>query len=258
MNTTKFSNDEDLEKVYISVRDLETVPLNFLDYLRGLKENEFDKLLVSDNILLTENEKTIILQYKEFSSKHEKVLCDWASFNGYLIFLKYGCEKGFPLKETAINNASTNGHLDCIKYLYEIGSKWSTATTCNASGGGHLKCLKFLHKNGCPWTWNTNVIAIRLGHVECLEYACKNGCPLTAQVIPNLLRTSESLKYLKIVHKHGLILTSHMALNVAVYGDLDCFKYLYENGCPLYPFTKSKAIESKSYKIVEYLESQGI
>ena len=53
--------NENLEKVYPATRFFDSYPLNFLDYLRERKEEEFDSLLNSDVISLTEIEIKIVL-----------------------------------------------------------------------------------------------------------------------------------------------------------------------------------------------------
>jgi hypothetical protein len=150
--------------------------------------------------------------------------------NGHLECIKYAHEHGCPWNEQSCQNAARKGYLEYLKYLHESGCPWNEDVCHEAATFGHLECLKYLHENGCPWDRKTCAGAAGRGQLECLKYAHENGCPWDE--LTYIYAISGLEKYLgEYAHKNNcsLLVASENAEKSKY---LECFKYLYENGCP--------------------------
>jgi hypothetical protein len=163
-----------------------------------------------------------------------------AVINGNLDELISVHKNGYLLTELCTYIAVQYGHIDCLKYLHENDCFWNERTSSNAASNGHLECLKYAHENGCPWDKETLLIAVHEGHLDCVKYFLDivehDGkyvywdyggymCYYAAY--------NGHIDVLQHIHKRGYPWDDRTTIQASGYGQLECLKYAYENGCPL-------------------------
>ena len=135
--------------------------------------------------------------------------------------------------------AAKNGQLLCLQYLHENGCRWNAKTCEAAAENGHLNVLQYAVRNGCMFECFTFLLAARGGHLNCLQFIheyFRDRPTSTISYHQSCMMTIEGghLECLKYILSHGTNFNiNSMLWASAAYGQLECFRYLYEINCSL-------------------------
>jgi hypothetical protein len=141
----------------------------------------------------------------------------------------------------------------------ENGCEWGLWSCYAAAFSGKLNTLIYLHENGCPWDYGVYNYAAKGGNFECLKYAHENGCYQTTICI-DVDPTPEDLEY--DVNK-GYGWNCYTSILAAKSGNLDCLRYLHENGCKIKDYMSyggnvcNGAAEGGNLECLKYLVNNG-
>ena len=135
--------------------------------------------------------------------------------------------------------AARNGHHLCLQYLHENGCTWNAKTCEEAAANGHLKVLEYAVRNGCVFQCHTFLLAAIGGHLQCLQFIheyFKNRPTSTISYHQSCVFAIENghiecLKYILSLGTNFNI--NSMLWAAAAYGQLECFRYLYDINCSL-------------------------
>lgn len=138
-----------------------------------------------------------------------------------------------------------------------------TGKACHlAAASGDLEKLMELHANEYPWDVRTVLVAARSQSLTCLQYALENGCPCdTACWAAVKIR---DLTLLKVLREHFVPWDEEVTDMAVSNADLDCLRYLFENGCPYNPdivlqMSKCLTTDKGVQPCLQYLiEEQGM
>jgi hypothetical protein len=100
-----------------------------------------------------------------------------------------------------------------------------------ASEFGDIDSLKYLFSINCPYNICASRVASRNGHLECLKFIATHF---------QHDRFDEDCMYL-----------------ASQKNQIDCMKYLHENGCPWHEETYRVAIENNSTECAQYCKENG-
>lgn len=189
--------------------------------------------------------------------------CPWdvvttnnAASKCHLDCLKYAKEHGCPCDVQTCRVAAREGALACLQYLHESGVEWDSLVCEYAAKSGHLRCLIYAHEHRCPWTNTTCEAAARYGHLECLQYAFQQGCPLGTAACETVVHNNvHCLRYIFVVSPHSIGHAS--AREAARHGQLECLKFLHENGCAWQSDTTLMAARYGHLQCLKYAHENG-
>ena len=131
-------------------------------------------------------------------------------------------------KYSTCDDAAKVGDLEELIKLHQAGYTWSKNTTHIASEYGHIECLRYLRENGCEWDMLAFAIASINGHLECIKYCFENG--LINLCLPVDAAKRGRLDIIKYAHSKRYFLGGIAISYTALYGYLECLKYMFENG----------------------------
>jgi hypothetical protein len=151
-------------------------------------------------------------------------------------------------------NAAKRGRLDVLEFGYRNYCEWSIQVSEKSVIGG-IDCLKFIYKNKYPWNKFTSIAAIKHNKLDCLESAYNNGCSMDETC--DYAAMYGRLECLKFLHKHGCKWNDQTSKIAVMNGNLDCLKYLCENGCPLTEYACFFAAKIDRLDILKYVHKNG-
>jgi hypothetical protein len=157
--------------------------------------------------------------------------------------------------------AASCGQLECLKQLYKVIKCWGhdrfvvcLAATA-AAKNGHLDCLKFAFENECPWDHMVAVYSIENDHFDCFEYYIQNQFYFNELILYAGIK--KDIKYFKWLNERGFRSDVNITTYVAAEnGKLDCLQYCLENGYVPNEKTACRAA-LKSFECFKYLYEQG-
>jgi len=221
--------------------------------LPNFKEFEFLVLNINDDEILTKCVRYNYIQLMKYLHSHNFKLdvntTNEAIKYGNIDCLKYLLEKDCIFDVSSSNIAIKNGQFECLKFLNQNGFKLSCSSVQYATENGNLDILKYCLENNCTLIKNndhyaTAKVALRFGNLDILKYVHQNGCDLyeSARCITDYLnianKTDEELHIfqcnllaiVKYLHQNGIEIDAILSMyEIITYGNIDLFKYCYEN-----------------------------
>jgi len=179
--------------------------------------------------------------------------------------LNYLCEfQGLVMDFSHSMIAATHGRLVTLSWMYAkgAGTVWNELTCNGAAKNGHLHCLEFAFTRGCPFS-NTGLnAAARNGHYVCVEFmlmqnARKSHWRRSDCTACDYAAEGGHIRVLALLREFQIPFTRDTADACAKGGNLDCFEYLIEQGCPHdYEWCFQEAACSGHANIVVYIASK--
>jgi hypothetical protein len=119
--------------------------------------------------------------------------------------LAWALSNGLKVDATICSNAAFHGALDVLAFARENGIPWDLDTCDGAAQGAKLDVLQWVIERGCPLETSACEVAAEVGHLDVLKFlrARDPPCPWGPRV----------------------------AAGAAANGNLECLKWLHENGC---------------------------
>jgi hypothetical protein len=135
---------------------------------------------------------------------------------------------------TIINNLSIlKYNIYLIKKNENIKSK--VCTEIIKLNGDNIECLEYAYKNRCIIEYWSFYHASLNGNLQYLKYAYEHASKfvknLDKYICMNVIE-SGNLDCLKYIHQNGCKWTVDVCWTASSVGNLNCLKYLHENGCP--------------------------
>lgn len=240
--------------------------------LTFLNKQEFDRFLIENNFLSYHH------YIKDFDNYLEEVvshgLTNWFEFyknnhnNEYnkISKLTYSSIAAYFNKKDCLiylneNNISKygrntmtfailGGNLDIIKLIYN--KKFNYIRNNNydilaaAAFNGSLENLKYVHKNILK---DINYFSLnesaRKGHLDCMKYLVDNGAGFTIESYANKIIYFPDDKPI------------YACMHACVSGSLECFRFAYENGCPL-QHSLQTAARYGAFEIIKYINENDL
>ena len=261
LHEIKITNDTSFEKIlrileYYMVKEL---PYEIYDYVLEHRP----KILKFKKII---PEALLLLRYIVKTDN----MMDICIKRGCLNSIKYLQSKGYKWSRKAAlfslgydskkesDSLRPNTRFEVFKYLHENGCEMSGRESVTAANNCDLDALKYMLKNDIPLpTFCSSALdsshSSRLpeecsfqDRFECLKFLHKNGCKMNIDMMASrYAATSGNLDCLKYVVENGGAMDEYTALNAAQGGYLDCLKYLHEKGCPWDCYTCINAISGQ-------------
>jgi hypothetical protein len=167
------------------------------------------------------------------------------------VCVRYAIENNLSLdweRDWWIYNAAINGELDLLKWLYAHGCRWNVDHEAGNNGRcvydrligyNRLECLKFVVEKD-----------IENGYAPGLDFLRKCGCNLACQ--------DGHLRILKYLHENGIGELRELSYACCEDRDnIDCFRYLHENGCPWGDRSKFKYGDC-AHRCITYATERGL
>ncbi|GFH57140.1 ankyrin repeat/ATP synthase domain-containing protein [Chaetoceros tenuissimus] len=137
-------------------------------------------------------------------------------------------------------NAIEHGSIDCLKYLHEDANCAldNTGFCTIAARRGNVEILTYLRENGCEWNQRECCrVAIEENHFKCLKFLIENGCSMDvhAEECFRMAVRVGSVECFQYFHDKKFSWNARYCTSASVsrWCDLDCLKYLLENGFKL-------------------------
>lgn len=134
----------------------------------------------------------------------------------------------------ADGNAVRGGHLECLKYLVENGSRILVREVClEAVKHNNFDILKYLRYKGCPWDVKECFFAAgKHENPEMLDYIYENRGECSVFLAEECAKKgcTYALQFLRNTN-FGWKWEKSISSSAANGGNLDCLRYLIENGC---------------------------
>lgn len=216
---------------------------------------------------------------------------------GGLVKLQHIHSKGCPINRYTCYAAINEGRLDCLTYLIDSGScKFDSGFYDSFEFGKNTEddnILQYLIKNKCPYG-ETNIYRMLLlaknkrlviqciidskiklypiileyaigyseGTTDHIDYLLTKGCVVRSSLLKRIVSRGD-LFLLQRIHtnykklKVAIPWTFGTAAIAAKNGNIDCLKYLHEQGCPLTAHSTTNAAEQGHLDCLIYLHENN-
>ena len=204
-----------------------------------------------------ENSRTYISQ-NNFNC-YFNTSCAYSAYNNHMDCFTYALENNCPITEVVSICLANHGNLKEIKMIHNKGCLFHHWTLSAAIHSKNIELVKYLIQNkhntrrnqGFGDPFNSSI-----GNLECLTYTYSQGYNLTKKCTQHAAFTGQ-LDCIKYLRNNGLSFQDLDLLACCVPKNnpkiFECFKYLYEQGCSTHKEICDRAIAFNDFDMIKYI-----
>lgn len=184
----------------------------------------------------------------------DKSICKYAALSGNLECLEYVHKRGAIMTKYVCENAAKANNIECLKYAYQNGSIIDEVCLANATQNNNLEMVKFIHSVGVPLDTQITYIFAMYGNYDALVWCYEKNVKWDSNIYQHLA-TKNKLDCLKFVIEHRLPdndLCDNYDYYIGKEGDIECIKFLCENGYNITDELINSVIYSGNKENIQY------
>lgn len=181
-----------------------------------------------------------------------------AAMDGHLHCLQYLLDHDCPASPSAYLSAIRHNRFESIKLLHAHGTTWeSSVATASVRAARNPDILRYFLENGCPASADLFLVATTNNSLGCLQCLHEHGLQLTEEVVATACRAGASL-CLEYALNNGCFGSENDCILAVTHGYLDCLKILHKHGVLMSETVYAAALLKCSFECVAYVVIHGL